>query len=82
MDIEKCIRKASNTWTSHRQACDEVAKAAQKHIDWTDEINCLFRYEDGLCLEIESNVCPADIFFEKALRKNKISFEDCKDICI
>ena len=34
-------------------ACDKVAKAAQKHINWNDSVGCAYMPGDGLCIEIE-----------------------------
>lgn len=34
------IRKASNKYIEYMIACDCVAKEAQKHIDWSDNVSC------------------------------------------
>ena len=34
------IRKASNKYIEYMIACDDIAKEAQKHIDWDDNVSC------------------------------------------
>lgn len=58
------IKKANKKYVEFLLACDKVAKAAQKHIDWNDDVNCNYLPGDGLCIEIEANVCPVTRFFE------------------
>lgn len=60
----KKIKRANCKYAEYLSACDEVAKAAQKHINWNDNVGCAYMPSDGLCIEIEANVCPATKFFE------------------
>lgn len=57
------IKRASFKYTEFRTACDKIAKEAQKHIDWDNEVSCDYYPGDGICIEIDGNVCPATIFF-------------------
>lgn len=58
------IKKARKKYSEYLSACDKVAKEAQKHIDWNDKVNCAYMPGDGLCIEIEADVCPVDTFFQ------------------
>lgn len=58
------IKKANSKYAEYLSACDKVAKAAQKHINWNDSVGCAYMPGDGLCIEIEAHVCPATRFFE------------------
>lgn len=60
----KKIRRANRKYNEYLSACDLVAKEAQKHIDWNDDVHCAYMPGDGLCIEIEACVCPVGIFFE------------------
>ena len=57
------IRKASNKYIEYMLACYDIAKEAQKHIDWDDNVSCEDYPGDGVCIMIEEHVCPAEIFF-------------------
>lgn len=58
------IRKASNKYIKYTIACDCVAKEAQKHIDWNNDVSCEYYPGDEICVMIEAHVCPATIFFD------------------
>lgn len=58
------IRKASNKYIEYMLACDDVAKEAQKHIDWDDNVSCEYYPSDGICIMIEEHVCSVEIFFD------------------
>ena len=60
----KKIKRANSKYAEYLLACDKVAKAAQKHINWNDSVGCAYMPGDGLCIEIEAYVCPATRFFE------------------
>ena len=60
----KKIKRANSKYSEYLSACDKVAKAAQKHINWNDNVGCAYMPGDGLCIEIEAHVCPATRFFE------------------
>nr|UWI26422.1 MAG: hypothetical protein [Bacteriophage sp.] len=55
---------ANSKYTEYLSACDKVAKAAQKHINWNNNVGCAYIPGDGLCVEIEAHVCPVTRFFE------------------
>lgn len=57
-------RKAEYKYIEYLIACDDIAKEAQKHIDWNDDVSCEYYPGDGVCIMIEENVCPTSIFFE------------------
>ena len=58
------IKKASKKHMEAEFACDSVAIEAQKHIDWDQEVGCCYVPGDGVCIEIDSHLCPATRFFE------------------
>lgn len=58
------IRKASNKYIEYMLACDDVAKEAQKHIDWNNDVSCEYYPSDGICIMIEEHVCSAETFFD------------------
>lgn len=60
----KKIKRANSKYAEYLSACDKVAKAAQKHINWNDSVGCAYMPGDGLCIEIEADVCPVTRFFE------------------
>lgn len=57
------IKKARKKYGEYLSACDKAAQEAQKHINWNDEVSCAYMPGDGLCIEIEADVCPVDTFF-------------------
>ena len=60
------IRKASNKYIfdEYMIVCNNVAKEAQKHIDWNNDVSCEYYPGDGICIMIEEHVCSAEIFFD------------------
>lgn len=58
------IRKSSNKYIEYMIACDDIAKEAQKHIDWDDNVSCEYYPGDGVCIMIDENVCRAVTFFD------------------
>lgn len=58
------IRKASNKYIEYMIACDNVAKEAQKHIDWNNDVSCEYYPGDGICIMIDEHVCYANTFFD------------------
>lgn len=60
----KKIKRANSKYSEYLLACDKVAKEAQKHINWNNNVGCAYMPGDGLCIEIEAHVCPATRFFE------------------
>lgn len=58
------IKRANSKYAEYLSACDQVAKAAQKHITWNDSVSCAYMPADGICVEIEEHVCHAFTFFE------------------
>ena len=57
------IRKAYNKYIEYMIACDDIAKEAQKHIDWDDNVSCEYYPSDGICIMIDEHVCYANTFF-------------------
>jgi len=83
MDINKLIDKARSSYLSYSNKCDDVAKEAQKHINWDDDIGCEYIPSDGICLTTTDNhVCPATLFFKLVEEKGNISQSDLKSIYI
>lgn len=78
------IRKASNKYIEYMIACDNVAKEAQKHIDWNNDVSCEYYLGDGICVMIEAHVCPATIFFDlvEELENGMIEKNTYMKICI
>jgi NAD(P)H-dependent FMN reductase len=60
----KKIKIASDKYDKYLSACAKVAIEAQKHIDWNQDVGCCYAPGDGVCIEIESHLCPATRFFE------------------
>ena len=58
------IRKAYNKYIKYMIACDDIAKEAQKHIDWDDNVSCEYYPSDGICIMIDEHVCYANTFFD------------------
>ena len=36
------IKRANSKYAEYLSACDKVAKAAQKHINWNDDVSCAY----------------------------------------
>lgn len=53
------IRKAYNKYIEYM-----IAKEAQKHIDWDDNVSCEYYPSDGICIMIDEHVCYANTFFD------------------
>jgi hypothetical protein len=60
------IKKANSKYAEYLSACDKVAKEAQKHINWNDNVSCEFYPGDGICIGIDEMVCFSYTFFELA----------------
>jgi hypothetical protein len=58
------IRKVSNKYVEYMIACYDIAKEAQKHIDWSDNVSCKYYPGDRICIMIDEHVCLAAIFFD------------------
>lgn len=58
------IRKSSIKYTEYILECDCVAKEAQKHIDWNNDVSCEYYPGDGICIMIDGHVCYANTFFD------------------
>jgi hypothetical protein len=58
------IRKAANKYIKYALACDDVAKEAQKYIDWSDDVSCEYYLGDGIGIMIDEYVCCAKTFFD------------------
>ena len=60
------IERASAKYSEYMSACEQVAKEAQKHISWSDDVACEFYPSDGICIKIYGKVCSAYTFFKLA----------------
>ena len=69
-NISMKIKRASYKYSEYLAACEEVAKEAQKHISWNDDVACEFYPGDGICIGIDEMVCFAKTFFELAEEAN------------
>lgn len=58
------IRKASIKYQGYMLDCYDIAKEAQKYIDWDNRVSCEYYPADGICIMIEEHVCHAAIFFD------------------
>ena len=58
------IKRAGRKYVEFLLACDKIAKEAQRHINWNDNVSCFYYPSDGVCIEINEHVCPATRFFE------------------
>ena len=58
------IRKDSIKYQGYMLDCYDIAKEAQKHIDWNDNVSCEYYPGDGVCIMIDENVCRAVTFFD------------------
>lgn len=68
--VLKKINQAVFKYSDYIAACDKIAKEAQKHIDWSDRVQCEYYPADGICIEIEERVCAVFTFFELAKESN------------
>ena len=59
---QMCIRDSK--YIEYTIACDCVAKEAQKHIDWDNDVSCEYYPGDGICIMIDEHVCYANTFFD------------------
>lgn len=80
--ISKLINKADSLQLKCNAVCSEIAREAQKYIDWTDEIQCEVKPGDGVTLFHEMYVCPASTFFQYVEKNGKISESDFRCLCI
>ena len=62
--VYRTIQLASKKYSEYMGVCQIVAREAQKHIDWDDDVSCMYYPADGICIEIDANVCPASRFFQ------------------
>ena len=58
------IRRASIKYQGYMLDCYDIAKEAQKYIDWSDDVSCEYYPGDGVCIMIDENVCRAATFFD------------------
>lgn len=58
------IRRACIKYQGYMLDCYDIAKEAQKHIDWNDNASCEYYPADGICIMIDENVCRAVTFFD------------------
>lgn len=93
MNIYKLLKTADDAYTNYRYRCDEIAKEAQKYIDWDDKVSCEYLPADGLCIlatvpydcntsGLPECVCPVNSFFSSVKEKGKITPYEFKEISI
>lgn len=83
MNINNLIKRVDASYNQYVSHCGCVAKAAQKHIDWDDDIGCEYFPGDGVCLTTtDAHVCPASLFFATKKEKGEIDREDFVRICV
>lgn len=72
--VYRTIERASKKYVEYMGVCQIVAREAQKHIDWDDDVACMYYPADGICIEIDAHVCPASRFFQllEELQKDKL----------
>lgn len=58
------IRRASIKYQGYILDCYDIAKEAQKHIYWNNDVSCEYYPGDGICIMIDENVCNAVMFFD------------------
>lgn len=63
-DIQKKILQVQKEFNKAQICCQDIAKEAKKHIDWSDEVSCNIYPNGGVCIEIESRVVDAFKFFK------------------
>ena len=84
MNISKLLKAADNAYINYRYRCEDIAKEAQKYIDWDDKVSCEHLPADGLCIlatvpddcntsGMPECVCSADLFFSSVKEKGKIT---------
>lgn len=78
------IRKVSNKYRRYMLECSDIAKEAQKYIDWSDDVSCDYYPGDGVCIMIDENVCYAVTFFDlvEESENGMIDRETFMRICI
>lgn len=86
-------KRAEKAYYLYRERCDDVAKEAQKYIDWDNNVGCEYLPYDGLCIlatvsyeysngGMLESVCPTSIFFSFVKSREKITPQEFKSICI
>lgn len=84
-NINSLIKRATASYTTYTARCDDIAKEAQMHIDWGDNVKCEYFPSDGLCLTIDFDrlyVCPVGLFFEYIDEYGSISENEFIKMCI
>lgn len=93
MNIYKLLKAANDAYINYERRCEDIAKEAQKYIDWNDNVGCEYLPADGLCIlatipddcntsEIPECVCSANSFFSSVKEKGKITPYEFKKISI
>lgn len=93
MNLKESIQQANKSYIAYQQACDTLAMAAQKYIDWDDDVCCQYFSSDGLCilvtlpekysrLDLLECVCPVEVFFEAVKAGKSISPAEFKSMSI
>jgi hypothetical protein len=58
------IRKTVIEYQGYMLDCYDIAKEAQRHIDWDNNVSCEYYPADGICIMIDEHVCYANTFFD------------------
>lgn len=93
MNSKRLTMRAKEAYFAYRGKCEEVAREAQKYINWSDDISCEYIPSDGLCIlatvsdcyangGMPESVCPANEFFSFVKDKDEITEQEFKSICI
>ena len=93
MNIEKLISDALIGYNAYLYCCDNVAKEAQKYIDFDDSVSCEYVSGTGVSIlasvPYDSNtdgmpecVCPAKYFFSFVKSKKSITPQEFKSISV
>ncbi len=60
--LEKLLETAIKKENALTLACEAIAAEAQKRIDWTDDISCLYQPSDGFVISVDlGNNAPENI---------------------
>lgn len=88
----KKVEKTEKLFFEFNISCEEIAKEAQKYIDFDENVLCGYVEGDGLCLSVEvpfkyalgfnTCICPASIFFKYVENKTKITDNEFYNLCI
>lgn len=92
--MKKLLKRADKSHSIFQHDCEEIAKEAQKYIDWDDNIGCGYYAGSGLCIEATAPpkdgywlnqsaecLCTVSAFISLIEGKNKVSYEEFFKLC-